>query len=81
MIKYQDIITLSDNNKYIVASIINHNNKDYVYLVDINDNKSLLFAEIEEDGNLSIIDQNNESELLNELIPLFYNSSKKDIEI
>ncbi len=81
MIKYQDIITLSDNNKYIVASIISHNNKDYVYLVNINDNKNLLFAEIEEDGNLSIIDQNNESELLNELIPLFYNSSKKDIEI
>ena len=81
MIEYQDIITLSDNNKYVVASIVTYNNKEYVYLVDINDNNNLIFAEIEKSGNLSIIDQTSEKELLNELIPLFYDKSKKDIEI
>lgn len=81
MIEYQDIITLSDNNKYIVASMITYQAKEYAYLVDINDNNNLLFAELEKDGTLSIIDQTNEKELLNKLIPLFYNKSKKDIEI
>lgn len=79
-IEYQDIITLSDENKYLVASKVNYNNSKYIYLVDINDNKNLKFAEIENDGVISELDVNIDAELINNLVPLFYNNSKKDIE-
>lgn len=79
-IEYQDIITLSDKNKYVVASKVNYNESKYVYLVDINDNSNLKFAEIEKDNSLSELDSDRDEELIKQLIPLFYNSSKKDIE-
>lgn len=79
-IEYQDIITLSDENKYLVASKVNYNNSKYIYLVDINDNKNLKFAEIENDGVISELDANIDAELINNLVSLFYNNSKTDIE-
>lgn len=79
-IKYQDIITLSDNNKYIVVSKVNYNDSYYVYLVDINDNTNLKFAEIENENILSELDKDIDAELINNLIPLFYDSRKDDIE-
>ena len=79
-IEYQDIITLSDKNKYVVESKVNYNESKYVYLVDINDNSNLKFAEIEKDNSLSELDSDRDEELIKQLIPLFYNSSKKDIE-
>lgn len=79
-VEYQDIITLSDENKYVVASKVNLNNSKYVYLVDINNNKNLKFAEIEQDGFLSELDSDIDKELIKQLIPLFYNNSIKDIE-
>lgn len=79
-IEYQDIITLSDENKYLVASKVSYNNSKYIYLVDINDNKNLKFAEIENDGVISELNVNIDAELINNLVPLFYNNSKKDIE-
>lgn len=79
-IEYQDIITLNDENKYLVASKVNYNNSKYVYLVDINNNKNLKFAEIENDSIISELDANIDAELINNLVPLFYNNSKSDIE-
>lgn len=79
-IEYQDIITLSDENKYLVASKVNYNNSKYIYLVDINDNKNLKFAEIENDGVISELDASIDAELINNLVSLFYNNSKTDIE-
>lgn len=78
-VEYQDIITLSDENKYVVASKVNLNNSRYVYLVDINNNKNLKFVEIEQDGFLSELDSDIDKELIKQLIPLFYNNSIKDI--
>ena len=79
-IEYQDIITLSDKNKYVVASKISYNNSKYVYLVDINDNTNVKFAEIEENNLLSELDNVIDEELLNQLIPLFYNNAINDIQ-
>ena len=59
---------------------VNYNESKYVYLVDINDNSNLKFAEIEKDNSLSELDSDRDEELIKQLIPLFYNSSKKDIE-
>ena len=78
-VEYQDIITLSDENKYVVASKVNLNNSRYVYLVDINNNKNLKFVEIEQDGFLSELDSDIDKELIKQLIPLFYNNSINDI--
>ncbi|MEE3342590.1 MAG: hypothetical protein VZS44_00685 [Bacilli bacterium] len=80
-IEYQDIITLSDNNKYVVASKVNYKDAKYVYLVDIYNNSNIKFAEIEKDNSLSELDSKIDKKLIIELIPLFYNSSIKDIEI
>ncbi len=79
-IEYQDIITLNDKNKYVVASKVNFNGSKYVYLVDINDNSNLKFFEIEKDNSLSELDSTIDEELIKQLIPLFYNSSKSSIE-
>ena len=43
-IEIRDIITLSDNNKYIVISKINYEEKNYYYLIDINDKKNIKFC-------------------------------------
>ena len=40
------IITLENNQKYEVVESINHNNKLYVYLVNIDDEMDALFQEI-----------------------------------
>ena len=42
--KIRDIITLDDNNKYLIVSKLYYNNKDYYYLVDINNPQNLLFC-------------------------------------
>ena len=44
------------------------------------EHKDLKFAEIENDGVISELDVNIDAELINNLVPLFYNNSKKDIE-
>lgn len=80
-IRYQDIITLSDKNKYIVASKVSYQSKEYIYLVDINENTNIKFAEIEKDGYVSILDSNYDKELIQTLIPLFYENGKIDIKI
>lgn len=78
-IQYQDIITLSDKNKYVVASKVNYNNSTYVYLVDINDNANFKYAEMENNNLLSELDNVIDKELIVKLIPLLYNNSKRDI--
>lgn len=78
-INYQDIITLNDDSEYIVVSKVKYNNNDYIYLVDIHDNKNIKIAEIEKEC-ISILTEK-ETELISKLIPLFYNYSKKDIFI
>lgn len=47
--KISDIITLSDYNKYVVASIVNHENKTYLCLVDINNNQNIKYCYIDKD--------------------------------
>ena len=80
-IEYQDIITLNDNNKYVVASKVNYNNSTYVYLVDINNTTNYKFAELEKNNTLLELDDEIDKELIKHLIPLFYKNSKDDIKI
>lgn len=68
-IDIKDTITLSDDNKYIVASKTKRNEKNYYYLVDINNNSNIKFCE--EDNN-ELIEIDNQ-EIIQNLIPLFTN--------
>lgn len=74
-IKSKDILTLDDDNEYVVVSVVKYDNKEYIYLVDIHNNANMKFCEIESDGSISIID-NTEKELIDKLVSLFYDSCK-----
>lgn len=75
-IDIKDTLLLDDNNEYVVVSKIKYENKDYYYLVDINNN-----------GNVKFCYQNNEElvefdnkELTAKLLPLFLEKNKKYIQ-
>ena len=70
-----DVVKLTDNCSYVVVSIINYNNSCYAYLIDIKDKKNIIFTEVFEDRVEKINDQN----LLNELLPLFYQDSMNSL--
>lgn len=76
----QDIITLSDNQEYVVVSKIIYNNEYYIYLVDIHDNNNLKFAKLQNTNSVFVLDSNKNEELIKKLIPLFYDESKNDIK-
>lgn len=66
-IKAKDIITLSDNNEYVVVAITKYNNIDYLYLINISNKNDIKFMYYD-NGKLRLI---NDEKLLNEIIPLF----------
>lgn len=79
-IEYQDILTLNDKNKYVVASKVNYNEINYVYLVDIKKPENIKFLEVKKNLLLEL-DYEKDRKLITTLIPLFYNNSKNDIEL
>lgn len=64
MIDVNDIIRLSDNNKYLVASIINYENNIYLYLVDIINNSNIKFVELFDNQVIEVTDNSILDELL-----------------
>lgn len=60
------IIDLDDNNSYTVISSIEYNNKEYLYLVDLNENSNMMFVEKLENEFIPIKD----TKLLKDLIQL-----------
>ena len=67
-INIKDILKLSDDNKYVVASKVYYDGKDYLYLVDINNNNNLKFCYLDNDELVEITDK----ELNTKLLPLFF---------
>ncbi len=57
------IIDLDDNNSYTVISSVKYNNKEYLYLIDLNENSNMMFVE----------------KLGDELIPIKDNKLVKDL--
>lgn len=68
----KDILTLSNDNQYVVVSKAYYNGNDYLYLVNVNDNKDMKFCCVEND---SVIEIDNK-ELNTKLLLLFFNNSK-----
>ena len=80
--KISDIITLSDQNKYVVASIVNHNNKTYLCLVDINNNQNIKYCYLDKDEVVIINKESLSSILLlkmtNEILKFDFTKLKKE---
>ena len=75
-LEIKDVVTLDDNNKYVIASIANFEDKRYYYLVDINNNSNLMFC-YKDNGDLV---ESVDKELNTKLLPLFYEASKDIIK-
>lgn len=77
MINITDILTLDDNNKYVVVSKVNYENKNYYYLVDINNKENLMFCYEEND---QLVELNNKN-ISKKIIPLFIEEASKTIDV
>lgn len=53
-----DLITLNDNNKYVVGSIIKHNDIDYYLLCDEKNPKQYMFCYLENNKLVKVEDSN-----------------------
>lgn len=42
MLEQFDILTLSNNKKYTVAQLLEYNNHEYLFLIEVNDKEELL---------------------------------------
>ena len=63
------------DNEYVVISKVKHNNKDYYYLIDKNNNKNIKFCYGDNDELVEIVDK----ELITLLLPLFVNSISEEL--
>ena len=75
MVDIKDVLTLSDNNEYVVVSKIFYENKIYYYLVDINNNNNIKFCFQDNNDLIEVEDK----ELNTKLLPLFLEVAKKEI--
>lgn len=82
MIDIDSMITLDDHHEYVVVSKINYECHDYIYIVDTVDHSIFKFAEIHnENGQIFISEINdNETELISQLLPLFAEASNNYLE-
>ena len=76
-IDIKDLVTLNDNNKYMVISKTLFNSKNYLFLMDINNNSNIKFCYFDNDE----IVESNDKAINTDLLKLFYealnNSSEK----
>ena len=71
-IKPKDVITLEDNDEYVVVAQVDFENKLYSYIVDINNNDKFKFCYIEDDVLVEV----NDGSLIKKILPLFQLPSK-----
>lgn len=74
--KARDIVKLSDNNEYMIISKINYKNKQYLYLIDINNKKNINFFNV----NGEILNPIEDKTLLTELLPIFLKNTIDNFE-
>ncbi len=75
MIEQGEIWTLDDNNPYIVASILDIDNKKYVYLIHKNDYHKYIIGEYTEEG----IDEIEDPDLFETLLVKFNEDLKESL--
>lgn len=75
----KDIITLSDNNKYVIVSKANYENKTYYYLAMIDEETNKvkdLNIYYEDDGDF--VEEDN-GKIIENLLPLFYEYAENNL--
>ena len=71
-----DVLTLEDKNEYVVVSKVLYEDKNYMFLVDINNNKNIKFCYQDNDE----VVESEDKDLNSRLLPLFYEQAKAIIE-
>ena len=71
-IDIKDLITLDGINRYVVASKVLYENINYYYLININNNKDILFCYEDINELVEIEDKG----LIQKLIPLFFQNTR-----
>ena len=56
MFEKNSLLTLADNNEYVVVDKYEENGTIYVYLVDINNNQNTIFGKLDNDEIVKITD-------------------------
>ena len=70
-INIKDILTLDDNNEYVVVNKNFYDNKNFYYLADLNNNTNVKFCYEDKDELVEI----NDKVLNTKLLSLFANSN------
>ena len=66
-ISIMDVLTLEDKNEYVVVSKVLYEDKNYMFLVDINNNKNVKFCYQDNDE----VVESEDKDLNSRLLPLF----------
>ena len=80
-VEIKDLITLSDGNKYVVCSKVNYQEKNYLYLIDIDNIENIKFGIVKQRENKKFITEIKNDELIRQLLSLFYNEAKHIINV
>ena len=73
MIELTNLVTLDDDNEYVVAAKTVYDNRTYYFFVDINDNSNIKF--LYEDGEELV--EVTDDETINNILPLLIESIKE----
>lgn len=71
----KDTLVLDDHNEYVVISKINYDNKEYYYLIDINNDENILFCYEDNDELVEVVDK----KLVTKMLPSFLRAALKEI--
>ena len=74
----KDVITLDDNNNYVVVSKTNYHSETYFYILDINNNENFKILKLNISNNK--LAEFEDQDLIKELLPIFLKESAKHIE-
>ena len=76
IIDIKDVITLDDDNEYVVVSKVEYEDKIYIYLLDKNTNTNVKFCYQDNDELVEL----NDKDLVTRLLPLFYETAKSEFK-
>lgn len=70
-IKRGSIVTLEDGRKYLVLSRVQYDEKNFLYMIDMNNNKNIKFGCEKHEQNVLKISPVIDENLIKNLLPLF----------
>ena len=74
MFEKGNILTLADDNEYVIVDKYNDNNNIYVYLVDINNNMNIIYGKLENDEIIELINPNELEKVIQQIYKNLHNN-------